>query len=446
MKKFIRSLTVLLVIVEIAWADGSIIRIEEDSGHIPESKFSEDMLGVPMLNVSPVIDGILDDNIWQQALLLDNFLLNKEGMPPAEVQTSAYIFRTEDTLYLAFQCNEPQMENMVSAVTMRDGNVWEDDCVEIFLDTNRNQHSYYHFIINSVGTVFDQKVDITADKYEKSWNSGICAAAKRGNTSWAVECGIPLRDITGKERNDVWGVNLCRERRIWSIGKRELSSWSPLTGSFHQPGKFRALAFQGREYTISRLSCTSLWGENILDAVFRNEDGKERKVLVKLEENGATKTIIMININASEEKNIQIPFAFVSPGEKRLSLSLYSASGKELYYRTAFNVSVPKEQCNISLEEIIFFPNETCVGGNIKTYYTDQVRKKMFLEMALYDNKTVNRKITEQILNPVPAQCAFSIRLDKLSCAEYILEITLKDINGKTLYKTHQYIRKIEAF
>lgn len=48
--------------------------------------------------------------------------------------------------------------------------MYRDDCVEIFLDANRDSRTYHHLIVNSLGTVSDRYVDGSDGMADHSWN------------------------------------------------------------------------------------------------------------------------------------------------------------------------------------------------------------------------------------------------------------------------------------
>src|SRR5512133_2497900 len=75
----------------------------------------------------PVLDGKLDDAVWQQGEWYNNFTLLGEGMKPAQAQTRFKLAFDNDQLYLAAELTEPQMDKLVANETQRDGHVHSDD-------------------------------------------------------------------------------------------------------------------------------------------------------------------------------------------------------------------------------------------------------------------------------------------------------------------------------
>jgi len=147
-----------------------------------------------------------------------------------------------DNLYLAFECQDSYIDNLVANITTRDGSVWKDDCIEIFLDTSQSQFEYYHFIINPKGVIKDS---IRNDQvYDLSWNSDVKVKTHIGEHGWVVEMAFPVStfDGEGPEHNKLWNVNFNRQQRTYPEG-RISSAWQALEGGFHQPTKFKPVIF-----------------------------------------------------------------------------------------------------------------------------------------------------------------------------------------------------------
>ncbi len=185
----------------------------------------------------PAIDGKLDDACWQAgaSAVLSNFVL-PDMSALATVQTEARLCYDAQKLYLGVRCEEPNIASLRAYSKTRDEAVWRDDCIEIFLDANHDRKSYYHVIVNSLGTIFD-----ASEPGDESWNAAIEAKASVGDDSWTAELAIPFADLGGApEVGAIWGFNLGRERYA---GEENLSIWSPTYAKFHEPDRFGEIVF-----------------------------------------------------------------------------------------------------------------------------------------------------------------------------------------------------------
>ena len=197
----------------------------------------------PKITIPPKIDGRLNDGCWKEMAILKDFVFHKDGEPASE-QTIGHLGYDDKNLYIAFKCLDLQVENIVAYEKEHDGRVWEDDAIEIFLDTNHDKNSYYHLITNSIGTQFNQLRNtakrITTPKDEK-WNANWEIKTSVEENYWAVEIAIPFKElgIKSPKSGEVWGVNFARSYR-----GRECSQWSCTFGGNHTPKRFGNVRFE----------------------------------------------------------------------------------------------------------------------------------------------------------------------------------------------------------
>ena len=170
--------------------------------------------------------------------------------PPHALRTEAFLAWDNDRFYMRFVCYENRIKHIEKACTRRDdGNLWRDDCVEIFLSPDRNDPGLsYQFIVNPVGTLWDGKYERTSAA-KAGWASGVEATASIHDDRWTAEVRIPLRDL-GLDGNALSGkaigANFYRNRQTSSA--TQYTSWSP-TGvvSHYAPKKMGAIVFGEKE-------------------------------------------------------------------------------------------------------------------------------------------------------------------------------------------------------
>ncbi|MBU0716393.1 MAG: hypothetical protein KJ964_13640 [Verrucomicrobia bacterium] len=210
-------------------------------------------LACPPIKLAPVLDGQLDDPAWQSAIEAGNFYLSN-GNGFAMEKTFVYCVHDDQNLYVAFRCAESILDpvqnrlgEFKAEVKAKDGPVWGDDSVEIFLAPHGG--NYYQIVVNSIGTVYDAKGG------DASWDGGITACASHDKKAWYVEIGIPFAKLGKPKPGDTWRINFCRNTKFAG----ESSSWSPVPGSFHSPGAFGYLLFTrpdvaAHAFDLSRVS------------------------------------------------------------------------------------------------------------------------------------------------------------------------------------------------
>jgi len=178
------------------------------------------------ISIPPQIDGVLDEKVWQEAKRRDGFVSKDirgtgKGLPSSE-QTIFSILYDEENLYFGIECKEPRTKQLVAKHTKHDDRVWEDDCIEIFIDTNWDKTFYYQFVVNSLGVRFELNSQVS--QLASAWDAPWQAKTKIGQTSWYVEIAIPFSSLGMRPKKEtVWGLSVCREHRAGE--HLELSGW-----------------------------------------------------------------------------------------------------------------------------------------------------------------------------------------------------------------------------
>lgn len=199
-----------------------------------------------------VIDGVLDERDWKNADTVSRFKLT--GKPvPAEHQTYVKIVHEPEYLYFGIEAEEPFPEKMTTNVRTKDGPVWEDNTVEIFLTHPDLGKSYYQIIINADGVVFDQFVQ-PGSKGNAAADTGIVVRTKRGRGNWTVEARIPTANLGEKcFDGQSWRINVLRARKIDGIVMHSgvpVESSTLSIGNPHDTDTFQVLHFC-RERAVS---------------------------------------------------------------------------------------------------------------------------------------------------------------------------------------------------
>ncbi|MCE5219678.1 carbohydrate binding family 9 domain-containing protein, partial [bacterium] len=194
---------------------------------------------------APVLDGNLDDAVWQQGQWYSNFTLLGEGMKPATAQTRFKVAFDQHNLYFGVELLEPQMDKLVARETQRDGRVHSDDVLEIMVVPNSARLEYYHFSVNPLGTQYDAELRQGGNVRTTEWDGNWEAKVAKGPQAWTVEVALPFVELglTGASRGD-WALNVARERQA---GTQELSSFTEGRGGFHQPNLYATLKLPGAD-------------------------------------------------------------------------------------------------------------------------------------------------------------------------------------------------------
>ena len=140
-------------------------------------------------------------------------------------ETTARVLFDATRLYVAWYCAEPDTDSLAQNTADRDGDVWQDDCVELFVTGDRRE-GYFHFVVNPRGCVFDARRTAASKAYDKSYNASVeVKASVRKSKGWTVTLAVPLKEIGAFVGADqTWVVNLNRTRP--PRGGKGLCEWS----------------------------------------------------------------------------------------------------------------------------------------------------------------------------------------------------------------------------
>lgn len=162
--------------------------------------------GLPAADTPVKVDGVLDDDAWEKAIAMSGFVLGDGGAPT--VQSRVLITCDAANLYVAVINDEPNTDKLVTKATERDGNVWSDDSVEIYVDpANEKGSDYRGFFVSAANVVYDRR---RVEAWDAEWTS---ATKVLPGTAWIVEIAIPFKalGVTPKVGHQL-GLMVARNR------------------------------------------------------------------------------------------------------------------------------------------------------------------------------------------------------------------------------------------
>ena len=174
------------------------------------------ILNPPFATSSPKIDGILDDEIWQNPPLRENFITyNPAYGEVLQQKTEVWMAYDKQNLYFAFKCYDTEPDKIKTSITKRD-DMFSDDWVGLSLDAMGNKQTSYDLFCNPNGIQGDiltsavSGEDIAPDFV---WES----AGRLTEEGYQVEMSIPLRSIRFKSGKEVQ-MGILFWRRISRLG------------------------------------------------------------------------------------------------------------------------------------------------------------------------------------------------------------------------------------
>ncbi|MFH1006740.1 MAG: POTRA domain-containing protein [Candidatus Latescibacterota bacterium] len=170
----------------------------------------------------PVLDGRLDDAVWERAGRLRDFR-GSDGEQTQE-PTKGVLLWDAEYLYVGVQCEDEDIDGLVMNQRGRDSWVWEDDDVEVFLSRDGESEPYFQFAVNPRGAFYDQMKQSDRGGDRPGWNSDTKVKTYVADRFWSVEMAIPWVDVTGAPKvGDIRRFNVHRKQPR----SRAYSYWSP---------------------------------------------------------------------------------------------------------------------------------------------------------------------------------------------------------------------------
>lgn len=173
----------------------------------------------------PLIDGLVDDDVWNNAALIDQ-LYQREPKPgePVSEKTEFFFLYDRNNIYVGIRCYDDP-GGITAKELARDVSLGDDDRVQVILDTYMDGRSGYWFQIGPRGSIGDALVNENGKDFNKSWDGLWDGKAKITEKGWEGELIIPFKTMGFNKGNSTWGLKLIR----YIKRKSEASYWPATT-------------------------------------------------------------------------------------------------------------------------------------------------------------------------------------------------------------------------
>ncbi|MDZ7290307.1 MAG: carbohydrate binding family 9 domain-containing protein [candidate division KSB1 bacterium] len=187
----------------------------------------------------PIIDGRLDDPVWEKVEWATGFTQREpdDGAAPT-FQTAFKILYDEKNLYIGIRAYDNEPDKIVRRVTRRDG--FDGDWLEINIDSYFDHRTGFSFTINAAGVKGDEAISNDGENWDSNWNPVWFAEVGVDNEGWVAEMRIPFSQLRFPEKAEhVWGIQIQRrlfrkeERSTWQHIPRTAPGWVSYFGELH---------------------------------------------------------------------------------------------------------------------------------------------------------------------------------------------------------------------
>ena len=216
----------------------------EDFGLLP----GRPRVSPPRTFSRPVIDGILNDEVWLTAAHISEFTQQQplDGAPATE-ETDVYIAYDSERIYFAFHAHYSDPSIMRANRLERDRAAM-DDLMTVYLDTFLDQQRGYDFDVNGYGVQGDGVMTAGGRRggpgggggaippADRSWNTLFDTGAQIVEDGFTAEMAIPFKSLRyptppqGEPHR--WGFQIVREikgkdweNQVWAPMSRDETSF-----------------------------------------------------------------------------------------------------------------------------------------------------------------------------------------------------------------------------
>lgn len=178
----------------------------------------------------PVMDGVLDDEVWALAEVLGDFIQSQPDPGRlATERTEVRILYDDEALYVAAMCYDSHAGSYVVQSLERDFPSLSTRDADIFgltLDTFLDRKNSFIFLINPHGAYRDGQTFDDSRNTDFGFDVPAEVRTRLRDDGWSVEMRIPWAGIRydAKRTEQVFGLNLQRRVRR----NNEDSYWAPL--------------------------------------------------------------------------------------------------------------------------------------------------------------------------------------------------------------------------
>jgi len=399
------------------------------------------------------VDGDVSDRVWSGEGWHTGFTVVGSHQP-ATPQTRFKIACDDRNLYFAVVCVEPRMDQLRANYMNRDDPVFADDCVEIFVSLAGDRQRYVHLGINSNGAVSDGEYD-GSGRRNTVWDSEGAVASRAGTDSWAIEVAIPLYQVrTDPRPASGYAFNVTRQRKA---GQRQLSTFAPLTGGFHNPARFAGLELPGADISKYAWQVMPIFDSqvvaNVLCAQTRITNSTGRfwpvEILAELTLDGRKTQgeVIRDMLDAGQTHDTELRVPLPGNGEQTLTLTIRSHWDGELRFKSVVPLNLHYAPIVLTVRKPAWrntiFSRQTIerIGLGVECLVPSDELTRLSARVTL--STASGNLIAERARHNLTPTFDVVLPADRVEVGEYILTVSLEDEAGKCVHTVSKPLRRL---
>ncbi len=183
-----------------------------------------------------VVDGVLDEDIWQNAQRISDFWMSfpiDDRMAEPNVQTEVQMTYDDEFIYVAAVCKGPS-PYIVQSLRRDNPQFFRGDAFAIVLDPVNQRTNGFVFGTNPNGVQTESLITgqtgtrgSNSSGLNRAWDNKWYTEVTKHEDHWVAEMAIPFKSLRyGNKR--IWGINFVRA----DMSNNSYHSWSPVPVQF----------------------------------------------------------------------------------------------------------------------------------------------------------------------------------------------------------------------
>lgn len=190
---------------------------------------------------APVINGILDEAVWNSGEWIDDFTQHEPYNGKAASQRTEFnIMFDDNNLYVGIKAYDTSPDSIVNRLSRRDE--VDGDLVAIIVDSFHDLRTGFTFGVSSAGVKYDLMFTNDGENEDESWNPNWWVKTSLNAKGWIAEMKIPFSQVRfDKNSGNIWGLEIAR----MFYRKNEMDFWQHIPkdspGMIHMFGEMTGL-------------------------------------------------------------------------------------------------------------------------------------------------------------------------------------------------------------
>ena len=167
------------------------------------------------INDEPIIDGIGDDEIWESANPITDFVqTDPVNMGKPTQKTEIRLLYNNQNIFVLAKLFDENPDKITTNLALRDD--WYEgfddkaDYFRIEFDSRHDHQTAFSFSVNASGVQLDEFVFDDAN-YDGDWNGVWLSETQIDSSGWTIEMQLPFSVFRFSKKDEMtWGLNIAR--------------------------------------------------------------------------------------------------------------------------------------------------------------------------------------------------------------------------------------------